>query len=148
MIDATGEEEDSDEEKDAEPPAECPAHQPTKKRGTMTDNEVLDNAFGFLGAGNETTATTLAFASYALALHPDIQEKLQSEIDIYFDEKPVSNCILCTAKTSSSVKALSLNHKSLGVIPPTVPSCTIPGMVGIILCELCTTSDLHYNSVI
>ena len=147
MINATGEEEDSDEEKDAEPPAECPAHKPTKKRGMMTNNEVLDNALGFMGAGNETTATTLAFASYALALHPDIQEKLQSEIDIYFDEKPVSNCI-CTIKTSSSVKVSSLDHKSLGVIPPTVPSCTILGTVGIILCELCTTSDLHYDSVI
>ena len=98
MIDATGEERDSDEEKDAEPepPAECPAHKATKKKGAMTDNEVFANVFGFLVAGNETTATTLAFASYALALNPDIQEKLQSEIDVYFDEKPVSNMeIVC-----------------------------------------------------
>ena len=91
MIDATGEEEGSDDEKEAAPPAECPAHKATAAtRRKMTDNEVLANAIGFLGAGNETTATTLAFASYALALHPDIQEKLQSEIDGYFDEKPVS----------------------------------------------------------
>ena len=91
MIDATGEEEDSDEEKDAELPAECPAHKPTKKKGAMTDNQVLANALVFLVAGSDTTATTLAFASYSLALHPDIQEKLQSEIDTFFDEKPVSN---------------------------------------------------------
>ena len=93
MIDASGEEEGSDDEKEASvPPAECPAHKAaevTKRK--MTDNEVLANAIGFLGAGNETTAATLAFASYALALHPDIQEKLQSEIDGYFDEKPVSS---------------------------------------------------------
>lgn len=106
MIDATGEEGDSDEEKDAKPPTECPAHKPTKKKGTMTDSEVLANAIGFLTAGNETTATTLAFASYALALHPDIQEKLQSEIDVYFDEKPVSKLQeLYVTKAISSMKA-------------------------------------------
>ena len=91
MIDASGEEElsDSDEEK---PPAECPAHKPTKtKGGVMSDREVVANSIGFLFAGNETTAITLSFASYELALHPDIQEKLQSEIDNYFEDKPVSS---------------------------------------------------------
>ena len=91
MIDASGEEElsDSDEEK---PPAECPAHKPTKtKGGVMSDREVVENSIGFLFAGNETTATALSFTSYELALHPDIQEKLQSEIDNYFEDKPVSS---------------------------------------------------------
>ena len=94
MIDATGEEGDSDEEKEETeaPPAECPAHKPaTKTKGVMTDEEIVANSFGFLFAGNETTASALSFASYCLALHPDIQEKLQSEIDAYFDEKPVSS---------------------------------------------------------
>ena len=94
MVDATGEEEGSDDdEKEATPPAECPAHKATaatKTKTTMTDDEVVANSFGFLFAGNETTAITLSFASYELALHPDIQEKLQSEIDDYFEEKPVS----------------------------------------------------------
>ena len=31
----------------------------------------------------------LAYTTYLLALNPDIQEKLQSEIDSYFKEKPV-----------------------------------------------------------
>ena len=93
MIEASGEEGDSDEEKETEPPAECPAHKTTTKtaKGVMTDEEVTDNAFGFLSAGNETTALTLSFASYEMAVNPDIQEKLQSEIDAYFEEKPVSN---------------------------------------------------------
>ena len=93
MIDASSEEGDSDETKETEaPPAECPAHKTvtTVKRQIMSDAEVVENSFVFLFAGNETTATTLAFASYALALHPDIQEKLQSEIVDYFEEKPVS----------------------------------------------------------
>ena len=100
MIDASGEEGDSDEEKETEaPPAECPAHKATTKGGIMTDEEVVANSFGFLFAGHETTAVTLSFASYLLALHPDIQEKLQSEIDDYFEEKPVS-CVAYTSCTT------------------------------------------------
>ena len=99
MIEASGEDEDdSDEEKETEPqaaPAECPAHETAPKRaaaakGVLTDEQVIDNSFGFLIAGNETTAVTLSFASYELAINPDIQEKLQSEIDDYFEDKPVS----------------------------------------------------------
>ena len=95
MIEASGEEGDSDEEKETtEPPAECPAHKatPTKtaKATGMTDSEVYANAVGFLIAGNETTSMLLSYTSYLLALNPDIQEKLQSEIDAYFEDKPVS----------------------------------------------------------
>ena len=42
--------------------------------------------FVFLAAGYETTATTLAYMSYYLALYPDIQSKLQDEIDEYFPD--------------------------------------------------------------
>ena len=95
MIEASGEEGDSDEEKETtDPPAECPADKPVPTikiaKGVMTDEEVIDNAFGFLSAGNETSAVTLSFASYELAVNPDIQEKLQSEIDAYFEDNPVS----------------------------------------------------------
>ena len=93
MIEASGEgDEEGEEDETAEPPAQCPAHQPTPaKKGTMTDREVLGNSLGFLGAGSDTTSITLSFMSYLLALHPDIQEKLQSEIDAYFEDTPVSN---------------------------------------------------------
>ena len=95
MIEASGEEGDSDEEKEtSEPPAECPAHNTiltkTAKAAVMTDSEVYANAVGFLFAGNETTAMMLSYTSYLLALNPDIQEKLQSEIDAHFEDKPVS----------------------------------------------------------
>ena len=98
MIEASGEEGDSDEEKETtEPPTECPAHKaaPTKtaKAAGMTDSEVFENAVGFLSAGNETTSMLLSYTSYLLALNPDIQEKLQSEVDAYFEDNPVSNLI-------------------------------------------------------
>ena len=92
MIEASGEEGDSDEEKETEPPAECPAHKTATKtaKEVMTDKEVFANAVGFLIAGNETTSVLLAYTSYLLALNPDIQEKLQSEIDAYFEDKTAS----------------------------------------------------------
>ena len=92
MVEASGEEGDSDEEKETEPPAECPAHKIATKtaKGVMIDKEVYANAVGFLIAGNETTSILLAYTSYLLALNPDIQEKLQSEIDAYFEDKTAS----------------------------------------------------------
>ena len=96
MIEASGEEGDSDEEKETGAPAECPAHKTTIKtaKGVMTDTEVYANSVGFLIAGNETTSTLLSYTSYLLALNPDIQEKLQSEIDNYFEDKPVSHLLM------------------------------------------------------
>jgi len=37
-------------------------------------------ALAFLIAGYETSSTTLSFALYELALHPDIQQSLRAEI--------------------------------------------------------------------
>ena len=86
MIDATGEEDKENEAQDSE----CPANKPRKTKGVMTDADVFANVIGLIGAAQEGTGTTLTFTSYLLALHPDIQEKLQSDIDDYFEERPVS----------------------------------------------------------
>ena len=56
----------------------------------LTDDEIMVNALGFLIAGSETSTITLSCTSYLLALHPDIQEKLQAEIDKHFEDEPVS----------------------------------------------------------
>ncbi len=56
----------------------------------LTDEEIVAHAVGFILDGYESTANTLAYTSYLLALNPDIQEKLQSEIDSYFEDKPVN----------------------------------------------------------
>ena len=89
MIEATGGEDgEAGGEKESAMPAGCPAHKATK--GTMTDKEIVEHSIIFLLAGSDTVTSTLSCASYLLALHPDIQEKLQSEINTYFDDKPVS----------------------------------------------------------
>ena len=56
----------------------------------LTNSEVVADAVGFLTAGYETTSMTLTAATYLLALHTDVQEKLANEIHDYFEENPVS----------------------------------------------------------
>jgi cytochrome P450 family 6 len=37
-------------------------------------------AFTFLAAGHETSASTMSFALYELAFHPEIQHRLRAEV--------------------------------------------------------------------
>ena len=46
---------------------------------------------GFFTAGFETITNLLSFTSYLLAMHPEVQEKLQSEIDEWFENNDVSS---------------------------------------------------------
>ena len=53
----------------------------------MTVSEVLAQSVIFLIAGYETSSNTLGFICYYLATNPDVQEKLQKEIDgVWVDE--------------------------------------------------------------
>ena len=53
----------------------------SKANDRLSREEVVSNIFVFMAAGYETTATALAYATYALAKYSEIQEKLQAEID-------------------------------------------------------------------
>ena len=75
----------------------------------LTDKEIVAYSITFLLAGYETTSNTLAYISYLLALNPAVQKQLQTEIDEYFSDNPVtkhitqSHCkiiVLCTALAS------------------------------------------------
>lgn len=48
---------------------------------TLSAKELAAQAFMFFGAGFETSATTMSFCLYELALNPDIQDRLRNEID-------------------------------------------------------------------
>lgn len=48
--------------------------------GKMTFNELAAQVFGFFVAGFETSSSTMAFALYELALHPEIQDRARNEI--------------------------------------------------------------------
>ena len=58
-----------------------------KKGKGMTLSEMQAQCMAFLLAGYETTSTALSFTAYELALHPDIQQKLQQEIDEHLPEE-------------------------------------------------------------
>ncbi|XP_055933941.1 cytochrome P450 3A41-like isoform X1 [Argiope bruennichi] len=52
----------------------------------LTDEEIIANAYIFLLAGYETTATALAFTFYLLVKHPEIQDRLYKEIENITDD--------------------------------------------------------------
>lgn len=47
----------------------------------LTDIEILAQAIIFIFAGYETISSTLRYLVYELATHPDVQQKLQEEVD-------------------------------------------------------------------
>jgi cytochrome P450 len=59
--------------------------------GKLTLKEITMNALDLLTAGIETTSTTLSWALYELAINPDSQDKLRSEV-----KRVVSNDELIT----------------------------------------------------
>ena len=61
------------------------------KRRPLTNEEIVSNSVGFLMAGYDTTGNALSYTSYLLAVNPSVQEKLQAEIDRYFEQNPVSS---------------------------------------------------------
>lgn len=46
----------------------------------LSDKELRDEVQTFLGAGNETTAVTLAWAWYLLSRHPEVDRKMRAEL--------------------------------------------------------------------
>ena len=87
MIDASDESSEA-----ATSSSSCPVDHASTTSHKLTPRDIVGSSVTFLLAGYETTANTLSYTSYLLAINPDIQAKLQSEIDSYFDDKPVSFC--------------------------------------------------------
>ncbi|XP_056421985.1 cytochrome P450 3A9-like isoform X2 [Hyla sarda] len=58
-----------------------------KEQKALTDEEITAQSIIFLLAGFETTSMTLTNVFYNLATHPDVQKKLQEEIDSHLSDK-------------------------------------------------------------
>jgi cytochrome P450 len=50
-------------------------------RPQLTDEEVFGNIFNMLLAGEDTTANTMAWMLHFMSQYPDVQAKLQEEVD-------------------------------------------------------------------
>ncbi|KAH0520894.1 Cytochrome P450 3A31 [Microtus ochrogaster] len=61
--------------------------------GFLSDVEIMAQSIIFIFGGYETTSSTLAFALYLLAIQPDIQKKLQEEIDVALPNKVNGQCL-------------------------------------------------------
>ncbi|CAF1058719.1 unnamed protein product [Adineta steineri] len=70
MLEALNEEKTNDEMQDS-----------SKTNYWLTREEVVNNAFIFMLAGYQSTSTALAYATYELARHSKVLQKLQAEID-------------------------------------------------------------------
>eukprot|EP00127_Corallochytrium_limacisporum_P006487 Clim_evm18s229 gene=Clim_evmTU18s229 len=51
------------------------------QRESMTEEEIVDEALMFFGAGHETSATTATWALYMLAQRPDVQARIRDQMD-------------------------------------------------------------------
>jgi cytochrome P450 family 9 len=52
----------------------------------LDDEDIVSQAIMFFLAGFDTTSTLLCFVSHQLATHPEVQERLQEEIDKTLEE--------------------------------------------------------------
>jgi len=55
--------------------------------GSMTDEQLRDEAMTLFVAGHETTANALTWTWYLLSQHPEVETKLQEEIDTVLSGK-------------------------------------------------------------
>ncbi|XP_037512379.1 cytochrome P450 3A7 [Rhipicephalus sanguineus] len=82
----------------------------------IEDRHVVGNAFIFLAAGFETTATSLGFLMYLLATHPDEQERLHEEIETAFG----SDRELSYEGVQQLKRLDMVVHEALRIYPPVV----------------------------
>ncbi|XP_067392195.1 thromboxane-A synthase [Emydura macquarii macquarii] len=62
---------------------------PKKEQKTLSEDEIVAQAFIFLIAGYETTTNALSFATYLLATNPECQETLLREVDEFSEKHDV-----------------------------------------------------------
>ncbi|XP_028639853.1 cytochrome P450 3A11-like [Grammomys surdaster] len=62
----------------------------------LSDTEITAQSVIFIFVGYEITSSTLSFVLHSLATHPDIQKKLQEEIDraLLNKESPTSDIVM------------------------------------------------------
>ena len=78
-VDKEGEETDSQFEQDRK-------FSHSKKGAKCSEDEVVATALVLLIAGYDTTGMTLTYLAYAMSKNPEIQQKLQEEVDQAFED--------------------------------------------------------------
>jgi cytochrome P450 len=105
------------------------AKQNTSPAFSLSDSDIIGNAFIMIVAGHETTANTLHFSLVELATNPSTQRRLQSEIDTLFGTTDPS-----TWDYEKNINALLASHagatinETLRLMPPVtgIPKVVTP----------------------
>jgi len=97
----------------------------------LSKQEIIGDSFLLFIAGHETTANTIHFTILYLAMHPDIQRKLQAELDAIFGSrisKPEDWNYDEDLRQLFSGFAGAIMNEELRLIPPVIviPKCTLP----------------------
>ncbi|EGT38275.1 hypothetical protein CAEBREN_31543 [Caenorhabditis brenneri] len=85
----------------------------------LTFDEVISQCFVFVVAGFDTTALSLSYSTYLLATHPEIQKKLQEEVDRECPDPEISFDQLSKLKYMECVMKETLRLYPLGVVANT-----------------------------
>ena len=84
----------------------------------LDDGEVRDQALIFLLAGHETTATSMTFALHLLGLHPDVQARVEDEVDeVLGDRLPTLEDVEKLSLTTMVVKEAMRLYPAAYAIP-------------------------------
>ena len=79
---------------------------------SLCDKEIRDELIAFMLAGHDTTATTLAYALWALGHHPDMQDKVRAEVVAIGDRELTPDDVPALGYT------VQVLHEALRLCPP------------------------------
>ncbi|MDT5130550.1 MAG: hypothetical protein QOH54_6194 [Mycobacterium sp.] len=91
------------------------ATDPETGRG-LTDEEIRDELVLFMGAGQDTTATTLGYALWQLGRHPEMQERVRAEAAAVGDRELAPEDVVNLGYT------VQVLHEALRLCPPAAVS--------------------------
>ena len=94
---------------------------------SFTEEELLVVSMDMFTAGSETTSTTLAWAVNYMITHPEIQARVQAEIDAVLGDRP-----------PSLEDKEALNFTVATIMEIQVRSVKLNIFIGIIKCMLCS----------
>lgn len=78
----------------------------------LSDDEIRDELIVFMGAGHDTTATTMAYTLWQLGRHPDLQDRVRAEVDAIGDRRLTPDDV---GNLGYTVQVL---HEALRLCPP------------------------------
>jgi cytochrome P450 len=78
----------------------------------LTDDEIRDELIVFIGAGHDTSATTMAYTLWQLGRHPELQDAVRAEVDAIGDRE------LTPEDVPNLGYTMQVLHEALRLCPP------------------------------